>query len=81
MKITNLTDLNSASANVLDRLARTVIVETMPVHLRASHRAAGNWGQYPINGATRSRVDIDEAEAIVDEDADGYDHVIEGSEQ
>lgn len=32
-----------------------VIVEWMPEHLRASHEAAGNWGEYPYNGAQRLR--------------------------
>jgi hypothetical protein len=54
-----------------------VIVETMPDHLRAAHRAAGNWGQYPANGAQRSQVPRDEAEEIVEADADGYDHIVE----
>ena len=35
----------------------TVVVEYMPMHLRASHRAAGNAGLYPHNGATRLRVE------------------------
>lgn len=30
-----------------------VVVEHMPVHLRASHTAAGNAGRYPHNGAVR----------------------------
>lgn len=30
-------------------------VEWMPEHLRASHEAAGNWGEYPHNGAERLR--------------------------
>jgi hypothetical protein len=58
----------------------TVIVETMPEHLRSSHRAAGNWGSYPVNGATRERLDLDEAEEIVEADEDGYDHIVEGTE-
>lgn len=32
-----------------------VTVEWMPEHLRASHEAAGNWGEYPYNGAERLR--------------------------
>lgn len=28
--------------------------ETMPDHLRSSHRAAGNWGSHPHNGAVRA---------------------------
>lgn len=59
-----------------------VLVETMPDHLRASHRAAGNWGVYPHNGAVRRYVDEDEAEEIVEADSvendgDGYDRVVE----
>jgi hypothetical protein len=30
-----------------------VVVERMPDYLRASHRAASNWGRYPHNGAER----------------------------
>jgi hypothetical protein len=29
------------------------LIERMPAHLCASHRAAGNWGDYPHNGAVR----------------------------
>lgn len=32
-----------------------VTVEWMPEHLRSSHEAAGNWGEYPHNGAERLR--------------------------
>ena len=59
---------------------KTVIVETMPEHLRSSHRAAGNWGVYPLNGAIRERLDLGEAEEIVETDEDGYAHIIEGTE-
>ena len=48
------------------------LIETMPEHLRDSHRAAGNWGDYPHNGAERSIVDESE---LPDED-DEYDHVV-----
>lgn len=34
----------------------TECVEWMPEHLRESHRAAGNSGQWPMNGAMRLRV-------------------------
>jgi hypothetical protein len=30
-----------------------VVIEVMPSAHRGSHRAAGNWGQYPLNGARR----------------------------
>jgi hypothetical protein len=49
-----------------------VTIEEMPDHLRASHRAAGNWGQYPSNGAVRRVVERGEAEAIIWEDEDEY---------
>jgi hypothetical protein len=54
----------------------TVTVETMPDWLRDSHRAAGNWGQYPSNGAVRQRVEIGEAEELVESDDDGYNKII-----
>jgi len=53
-----------------------VEIEEMPRHLRASHRAANNWGTYPHNGATRRRVTRSEAEEIVRSDDDGYDHIV-----
>lgn len=36
-----------------------VVVEWMPEHLRASHRAAGNSGSYPHNGAARLAIQYD----------------------
>ena len=54
-----------------------VTIETMPEYLRASHRAAGNWGEYPHNGATRRLVHRDEADEIVAADADEYDHIVD----
>jgi len=51
-------------------------LETMPDCHRASHRAAGNWGIYPVNGAVRERMLRSEAEEIVEADADGYDHIV-----
>ncbi len=53
-----------------------VILETMPDHLRASHRAAGNWGGYPHNGAERRTMSREEAETEIEEDADGYAHIV-----
>lgn len=54
-----------------------VIVETMPDHLRGSHRAAGNWGVYPHNGAERLIRFRDEAQELVDNDPDGYASIVE----
>lgn len=54
-----------------------VMIEEMPDHHRGSHRAAGNWGAYPHNGATRRRVSRDEAEQVVADDPDGYARIIE----
>lgn len=53
-----------------------VEIETMPDWLRESHRAAGGFGRYPANGAERRIVHPDEAEAIVEADGDGYDHIV-----
>lgn len=55
---------------------RYVVIETMPDHLRGSHRAAGSWGQYPHNGAKRRIVDQDLANDLVAADGDEYDHVV-----
>lgn len=54
-----------------------VLLETMPDHLRESHRAAGNWGRYPVNGATRAMVDRAEAMESVASDPDKYSRIIE----
>jgi len=54
-----------------------VTIEEMPDHLRSSHRAAGNWGRYPMNGAERREVTREEAEEIIAADEDGYDHIVE----
>jgi hypothetical protein len=48
------------------------LIETMPDHLRESHRAARNWGTYPHNGAERSIVD----ESSLPDEGDEYDHVV-----
>lgn len=60
-------------------MTTTVLIETMPVELRASHRAARNWGEFPHNGAERRRVTLEEAEAIEAADPE-YDHIVPGSE-
>jgi len=54
-----------------------VTVETMPDCHRSSHRAAGNWGTYPANGAERTEMTREDAQEIVDADEDGYDHIVE----
>src|SRR5690606_31539248 len=48
----------------------TVVVEYMPMYLRASHEAAGGIGVYPHNGAVRIRCERSCAESIVEHDAD-----------
>ena len=56
-----------------------VLVETMPDQHRDSHRAAGNWGRYPDNGAERSILYRAEAEALCD--GDEYDHIVRPATQ
>jgi len=65
--------------------ADPVVVERMPDHLRDSHRAAGNWGIYPHNGAERvivERADTEswcydaEADSHSGIEADEYDHIV-----
>lgn len=46
------------------------LVETMPASLRESHRAAGNWGDYPHNGAERFLTACPEVYC----DGDEYNH-------
>lgn len=62
-----------------------VVVERMPDHLRGSHRAAGNWGDYPRNGAERvivERAATDlwcydpSTEVYSGIEADEYDHIV-----
>lgn len=53
-----------------------VLLETMPQQHRSSHRAAGNFGAYPHNGAERFVMPRVEAEEIVDSDEDGYDRIL-----
>lgn len=50
------------------QLDDAVIVETMPEHHRGSHRAAGNWGSYPHNGAKRTITSRSEAEELCEDD-------------
>lgn len=57
-------------------MSNLVVIEVMPTHHRSSHRAAGNWGTYPHNGATRFSATEDEADRIVREDTDGYDRIV-----
>jgi hypothetical protein len=45
-------------------IEETVLIEYMPVYLRGSHEAAGNWGIYPHNGALRLRVEASCAERL-----------------
>jgi hypothetical protein len=66
--------LGSAHATMKGNL---VTLETMPEYLKASHRAARNWGVYPYNGALRERVTRDEADEIVESDPDGYARIVQ----
>lgn len=49
-----------------------LLIETMPAHLVASHKAARNFGSFPANGAERSLVDA--ADTYLTDN--GYDHVV-----
>lgn len=53
-------------------MSKKYLIETMPDYLRASHRAARNWGRYPANGAERRVVD----ECDLPDGTDEYDHVV-----
>jgi hypothetical protein len=53
-----------------------VLIETMPNHLRGSHRAAGNFGTYPANGSVREWRNAVEAEELVENDPDGYNRIV-----
>lgn len=46
----------------------TEVIEWMPYYLRESHRAAGNSGAWPLNGALRLRVHCACADRIREED-------------
>lgn len=50
--------------------SETVMIEFMPESLRESHRAAGNSGRYPNNGAERITVSRSCAEQIVRSDGE-----------
>lgn len=56
-----------------------VVLERMPEHLKASHRAAGNWGQYPHNGAEREVMTMEEALREVAGDPDEYTAIVTGA--
>lgn len=51
-----------------------LLVETMPAHLVASHKAARNFGSFPANGAERAIVDAADVDTYLDDN--GYDHVV-----
>lgn len=51
-------------------LSDLVLVERMPVHLRASHEAAGNRGVFPHNGSERILMHRDDAAALAADDAE-----------
>jgi hypothetical protein len=51
-----------------------LLVETMPTHLVASHKAARNFGSFPANGAERAIVDAADVDTYLDDN--GYDHVV-----
>jgi hypothetical protein len=53
-----------------------VTLESMPEYLRESHRAAGNWGTYPANGAVRERMSRADAEWVIEHDKDEYAHIV-----
>lgn len=63
--------LVSVDQNPLENYADPVVVERMPEWLRDSHRAAGNWGVYPHNGA--ERVIVERAEH---DDENEYDRIL-----
>jgi hypothetical protein len=60
----------------VSRTEDLVVLERMPDQHRGSHRAAGNWGSYPHNGAERTVVTREWADQTVEEDEDGYDHIV-----
>ena len=53
-----------------------VTIEVMPDQHRQSHRNAGNWGQFPLNGALRFRTTRQQADEIIESDPDGYAHLV-----
>jgi len=70
----------TADADHLDRFYYRgpirVVLEWMPAQYRESHRAAGNFGSYPDNGASRAVVSRDDAETVVAADDDGYARIV-----
>jgi hypothetical protein len=71
-----LLDRDDVARRLADRAAGLVYIETMPDQYRASHRAAGNFGEYPSNGAERAWMDRETAEGLVDADPDGYARIV-----
>lgn len=65
----------SVSHGLHDGEPTGTVVETMPDQHRGSHRAAGNWGTYPSNGAERHWYPHEEAEGVL-MDQDGYNHEV-----
>lgn len=60
----------------IDTNETLVVLESMPRQHRDSHRAARNWGRYPLNGAVRFVMPRIEAEEAVERDSDGYDRIV-----
>jgi len=56
-------------------LRHYVLVETMPVSLRASHEAAGGAGVWPHDGSERVLMHRDDAEVLVETDG-GWSRII-----
>lgn len=56
-----------------------VVVERMPAHLRGSHKAAGNWGEYPHNGAERVLMTREDAEDACT--GDDYDYILRSASE
>lgn len=77
----DLDSLTEAFALVREKLwadeDEEVVVETMPDHLRGSHRAAGNFGSYPHNGAERKIMARSDAYLVIENDPDGYAHIVD----
>lgn len=67
-------------SNITRDLSDLVVLEYMPDYIRGSHRAAGNWGSYPHNGAKRCVVDHVTAEELVNDDSDGYNSIVDGAD-
>lgn len=61
----------SAGCGWTGRADEMVVVEFMPVYLRASHAAARNCGRFPLNGAIRFRAEQSCAEELI-ETANGW---------